>query len=501
MEARRHSLTSNTSASPESKGLEPRVQDEEAQGAERMLQQWPLIRDKTPEERRLLNRRVVRKLDFIFLPCITAMLLMNYLDRINVSNARLAGMQRDLNMSSAQWSAGISTFYVGYIVSQVPANVVLARGNPRVLLPCTMLAWSAVAMCMMAVTTGWGFILSRFLVGVTEGPFIPAVSLMTSSWYTKEESPLRMSIWHAGSIVSNVVSGLLAAAVLTNLDNVGGLSPWQWFMLMEGMASVAVGISAFWLIPKWPNNTGTYFFTPEESEMAQYRQQVSAGGITEDDVGGRWDGVLLAVKDPFTWMFSAVHCFVIIGQSFKDFLPSILHTFAFTKLETYLLQAPPYIFAFIACVLVSWSSGRFVEHCWHMVGSVLVAVVGSVILITTLDTTLRYFSLFLLCSGPFIALNLQISWETTVVPRPRTKRAALLAIANSASCVTNWFTPYCFLADQAPRYQTGGGVIIVGCGLAALSCPVVRWWCMRKNKALEKREAETGEHNSWRFVT
>lgn len=143
-------------------------------------------------------------------------------------------MQHDLHMSDTMWSAGISLFYVGYIISQIPANVIIAKGKPRILLPCCMLAWSAVTICMPAMKSGWSFLLCRFLVGITEGPFLPAVSLMTSSWYTKHESPLRMSIWHAGNIVSNIFSGLLAAGILTNMDGIAGLHAWQWFVLLEG---------------------------------------------------------------------------------------------------------------------------------------------------------------------------------------------------------------------------------------------------------------------------
>lgn len=65
----------------------------------------------------------------------------SYLDRINVSNARLAGMQKDLHMSDVEWSAGISLFYVGYIISQVPGNVFIAKSSPRAVLPLIMLAW------------------------------------------------------------------------------------------------------------------------------------------------------------------------------------------------------------------------------------------------------------------------------------------------------------------------------------------------------------------------
>jgi hypothetical protein len=97
----------------------------------------------------------------------------------------------------------------------------------------------------------------------------------------------------------------------------------QWFVLLEGAVSIVVAVVSFWFIPKWPSNTGTYFMTAEESEMAQYRALVSAGGISEDDEGG----VVLAAKDPFTWMFAALHFSVIVAQSFEDFFPSVsLHS-------------------------------------------------------------------------------------------------------------------------------------------------------------------------------
>jgi hypothetical protein len=97
----------------------------------------------------------------------------------------------------------------------------------------------------------------------------------------------------------------------------------KWFILIEGVASIIIAVSAFWFIPKWPHNTGTYYLTAEESAMAQFRMQVSNGGISEDDEGGRWAGIVMAAKDPFTWMFTVLHFFVIMAQSFKDFFPSV----------------------------------------------------------------------------------------------------------------------------------------------------------------------------------
>ncbi|GME50549.1 Vitamin H transporter [Neofusicoccum parvum] len=417
------------------------------------LAQFPLLQAKTPGELAALDRSVVKKLDWRFLPIVSLMLLMNYLDRINVSNARLAGMQQDLHMSDAMWSAGISLFYVGYIASQIPAAVVVAKGQPRILLPCCMLAWSAVTVCMPAMEAGWAFLLCRFLVGLTEGPFLPAVSLMTSSWYTKHESPLRMAIWHSGNIASNIFSGLLAAAILTNMDGIARLRAWQWFVLLEGIVSILVAFLGFWLVPNWPDTTGSYFLTAEEAEMAQYRQLVAAGGIAESDEGGYWSGVAMAAKDPFTWMFSGIHFSLIIAQSFKDFFPSIVDTLGFSKVETYLVQAPPYAVAYLVTLGVSWSSGRMLEHCWHIIACISVSLAGAIIMISTLNVGARYFSMILLCSGPFVGLNLQISWETAVVPRPRTKRAALVAIANCIPTIVTGLThellnPICSFSMQ-----------------------------------------------------
>ncbi|KAF5681228.1 tartrate transporter [Fusarium heterosporum] len=469
------------------------VQDE-------ILQRYELIRDKTPEERAAIEKSLVRKLDWKFLPMVTAMLMMNYLDRINVSNARLAGMQEDLHMTDTVWSLGISMFYVGYILSQIPANVIIAKGSPRVLLPSCMLIWSCVTICMPAVTAGWGFCLCRFLIGLTEGPFVPAVSLMTSSWYTKHESPLRMGIWHAGNTISQAISGLLAAGILTNMDDVANLRAWQWFLLLEGIVSILVALVSFWFIPNFPDSTGTYFITEEEAAMAQYRQTVSAGGISEDETGDYWGGVWTMLKDPFSHLFATIHFFLIIAQSYKDFFPSIVATLGFKGTTTYLIQAPPPIIAFLVMLVISWSSGRRLEHGYHIIVPIILTAVGCAVMITTLNVGARYFSMILLVVGPFVGLNIQISWETTVVPRPRTKRAALIAYANCVSSVSHWFTPYFFLRNQEPYYQTGGGAIITGCGLVVVFVLITKAYVVKKNKELKAAEDAAGEPVGWRFA-
>ncbi|KAJ4403656.1 hypothetical protein N0V91_006356 [Didymella pomorum] len=458
------------------------------------------LRDLSEEQMAALNKTLVRKLDWRLMPCITLMFLMNYLDRINVSNARLAGLQKDLHMSDTVWNTGISTFYIGYLIGQLPGNLWLAKADPRWLLPTMMMGWSIGTICMPAMTSGAGFAVCRFFIGLAEAPFFPGITLMTSSWYTKEENPMRMAIWHAGNTISNILSGFLAAGILTNMDEVLGLHSWQWFFIIEGAASIVVACAGYFLLPSWPHNTR--WLSAEETEMAQYRVQVSNGG--HDEVaGGTWDGLKEAAKDPFTWYFCLMHFALVTAQSFKDFMPSIMETFGFDKLTTYLVQAPPYAIAYAVACGLAYTSGRWQESFWHIVIPIFFSAAGASMLIGTLNVGARYFGLILLISGTYSGLNLQLSWETTLVPAPRSKKAALIAIANCISQSSHWFSPYFFPTSQEPFYRLGGGLILFGCLATCVSAFLVKLRAKRLNKKLDEAEGwseNSGNERGWRFV-
>jgi MFS family permease len=461
---------------------------------------FDLLRDLSAEEMEKLNKTVLKKVDWRMMPTITIMFLMCYLDRINVSNARLAGMQEDLGMTDTVWNAGISTFYVGYLIGQLPGNLFLAKANPRWFLPSIMLGWSATTICTPALTNGVGFCVCRFFTGLLEAPFFPGITLMTSSWYTKQENPMRMAIWHAGNTISNIISGFLAAGILTTMGGVAGLYSWQWFFLIEGIASILVAIAAYFLLPDWPHNTK--WLTDTEKEMAQYRVLCSNGGIDEG-VGGTWDGLREAVKEPFTWFFCAMHFALVTAQAFKDFLPSIVNTFDLGKLTTYFIQAPPYAFAYAFACLCAWSSGKRQESFWHIVVPIIGSAIGCSMLIATDIIAVRYVGLFLLIAGTYNGLNLQLSWETTVVPAPRSKKAALIAIANCVSQSSHWFSPYFWPRAHEPYYRLGGGLVLFGCLIVAVSAYAVMWRAKRMNKRLDEAEGwtpESTEPRGWRYV-
>jgi len=129
-----------------------------------------------------------------------------------------------------------------------------------------------------------------------------------------------MAVWHAGNTISNIISGFLAAGILHHMGGIAGLHSHQWFFLIEGAISMLVGVIAFFVLPDWPGNTR--WLSKQESEIAQYRVLRSNGGKSEE-IGGTWDGLKAACRDPFTWMFCGMHFSLINAQSFKDFFPSV----------------------------------------------------------------------------------------------------------------------------------------------------------------------------------
>lgn len=91
----------------------------------------------------------------------------------------------------------------------------------------------------------------------------------------------------------------------------------------------------------------------------------------------------------------------------------ILETLELSDVVTYLVQAPPYVIAYIATVVISWSSGRNKEHCFHIIIPIVFGLAGAFILISTLDIGARYFGIILLCNGPFVGLNVRLNLRST----------------------------------------------------------------------------------------
>lgn len=220
-----------------------------------------------PEHRARVEKSMKRKLD-TRCGLFVLIYIMNYLDRNNIAAARLRGLQADLNLDSTQYATCLSILYVGYILMQVPSNMLINRiQRPSLYIAAAMLLWGMVSTLSGNVNNFGGMVAIRFFLGFVEAAFLPGALLILSKWYTRKELTTRNAILFCGNLISNAFAALIGAGVLSNMQGVLGHSAWRWMFWIEGAATMAIAISAAFILPDLPHNSRG--FTAEELEVAQ----------------------------------------------------------------------------------------------------------------------------------------------------------------------------------------------------------------------------------------
>ena len=244
----------------------------------------PLIKGLTPEERAEKERKLRRKIDLRLLPMAIIMYIMNYLDRNNIAAARLGGLESDLKLVGNQFQVTVSILFVGYVLMQIPSNLFLNKvGKPAIYLPACMIVWGMISGATAACHTYGGLLAIRFFLGFVEAAYFPGCLFFLSSWYTRKELALRTAMLYSGSLISGAFSGLIAAGITGNMDGLKGLRAWRWLFIIEGVATVVIAFTAFFILPDFPRTTT--WLSEEERQLAVWR--------LEEDIGRSFFGLNL----------------------------------------------------------------------------------------------------------------------------------------------------------------------------------------------------------------
>lgn len=175
---------------------------------------WDTL-DKSPEERRFLF-----KLDAIVLTMACLGSFIKYLDQINVGSAYVSGMKEDMSLYGNEINYLVTSWVVGYVIGQIPSNLILTRVRPSIWIPTCEVIWSVLTI-LIKCTNFKSMYALRFFVGLSEAAFNPGTLYILGSWYRKDELAKRSCIFQASSFVGAMFSGYLMAATY-NLDGVHG---------------------------------------------------------------------------------------------------------------------------------------------------------------------------------------------------------------------------------------------------------------------------------------
>ncbi|KAL2823834.1 major facilitator superfamily domain-containing protein [Aspergillus cavernicola] len=448
------------------------------------------IGELSPEEKEI-EKKLRRRIDSIIMPLVILVYLMNYIDRNNYAAAKLQGLETDLNLNDQQYQTGLSILFVGYILMQVPSNLLLNyMGRPSLYLGFFTVAWGLVSTLTSQVTNYGGIIACRFILGLVEAPFFAGVLFYLSKWYTKKELALRMSIFYSGSLLSGAFGNLIAAGILDGMAGARGMSPWQWLYIIEGAITVFVGLMVSVLLPDFPES---WRALPEEMKhVAIKRLAIEAAQADVDAAGGmsQIKGLKLAFKDIKTYVLAIAYMCITGASGFQNFFPSLTGTLGYDRTISLLLVAPPYIFMVIYSMTHSYLSDRFENRFWFFVYPIPITIIGFVIFMTTDAFGPRYFSFFLMVFV-FAQNGTVYSWIAGAIPRPPAKRAAAYAFINSVGNSASIWTPYTYRDGDEPHYRLAMVVCIALQAVGALMAVFMYFHLNALNKRQERFEDDS----------
>ncbi|KZT08305.1 MFS general substrate transporter [Laetiporus sulphureus 93-53] len=452
------------------------------------------------------ERRLLRKLDLHLLPALTMLYLLSFLDRSNIGNAKLDGLVTDLKMTQADYLNALTLYFLGYVLFEIPSNIVLKRLTPRMWLPTLMVVWGIVSTLMGLVHNYGGLLAVRFFLGATEAGLFPGVVYYLSCWYKRKEQHFRISIFFSAASLAGAFGGVLAYAI-GKMNGIGHKSGWSWIFIIEGLFTIVLAVLSHAFVHNYPDTVS--FLSPEEKELLHSRLRNDNDALSGEIFA--WRHVRKAFEDVAVWLY----CFCFVGCSLplytlSLFLPTIINDLGYTAAQAQLLTVPPYFVATVLTFSTAWGSHLINRRAPFIIGGAVLAIVGYIILITSSKSGVQYFATILCAGGIYPATAITLSWPANNVSG-QLKRAVACAlqisVGNGLGAIVGTQ-----LYRYGPRFYLGHGFAI-GYLCLVIVAASLNWLVLaRRNVEKEKlRESDEfteeedsrlllgDEHPSWTF--
>ncbi|KAM5369641.1 hypothetical protein ACJZ2D_008900 [Fusarium nematophilum] len=320
------------------------------------------------------TRRALLKVDICILPFIVLCFCFLQFDRTNIGNALTDTLREDIEIDNSDINLAQTLFTVGFVMTELPFNMISKYMGPERFLPITMFLWGIATWAQMFLKNAAGLCAARFFVGVLEGGYIPGFALYISKYYANNELALRYAIFWASNSFAGALGGPLSIGLLS-LRGKGGLGGWQWLFLIgelphelshvnfrtltspKGRSHLFLGRGCSFRIfnDREAAILVTRVIRNDPTKALRYGQPVLPSHILETFIDWRLYGHLVA----------ALLSMVMIAPM-NTYAPSIIKSLGFTALQANGLNSVGSVCALIWSVTLAFSSDRFGERGFHI---------------------------------------------------------------------------------------------------------------------------------------
>ncbi|OAA75875.1 Major facilitator superfamily domain, general substrate transporter [Akanthomyces lecanii RCEF 1005] len=318
-----------------------------------------------------LERTVVRKMDRNFLLLLWVLFLLAFLDRSNIGNAQVAGMGKDLSLSSDQYQWLLTIFYIFYIIAE-PLTLMYKVVSPRTWVPILVLGWGVAATAQAATQSFAGMMVCRGLLATFEAGYGPGTVYLLSFFYLRREIGLRIGIFFSAAPLATCFAGALAYAITSGHSH---LANWRLLFLVEGIPVLIMSVVTYFAMPSSPHDA--WFLNEEEKKVALARGVRQTG--KEPRVGKiSWRETFSTLLDLKAWITAVMYFSCNVSYaSLPVFLPTILEDLGYSGLNAQGLSAPPYFISFLVTICSTFIADRTQQRGLTVISLALIASAGS----------------------------------------------------------------------------------------------------------------------------
>lgn len=441
------------------------------------------------EEKAKIDRQLLWKLDCRLVPWLSLLYLVSFLDRTNIGNAKLDGLQEDTHMGDTQYNDTLTIFFISYSVFEPLTNVLLKRLRPSVFIPIIMTLWGLCMTFMGFVHNFSGLMAARWFLGLTEAGLFPGISYYLSCWYKRSEFGVRMAIFFSAAALAGSFGGLLAAAI-AKMDGIGGKAGWSWIFILEGLGTIIIGVLSFWMVYDFPDEAR---FLSDEDRRRVLRRLAEDQQSSAEHEQFRMDYFWASLKDWKTYLTAIIY----MGcdgplYAFSLFTPTIINELGYTAIRAQLLSVPPYAAAAIMTITIGWIADRTRQRGLCNIFTSILGIVGFAILIGTKTAGARYTGVFLGAMGIYPAIANTLAWCSNNTEGVY-KRGVTIGIVIGWGNLNGIVSSNIYRGKDKPNYYPGHGVVLAYLVLFLFGGSLVQHIMLK----IENRKRIRGERDHW----
>ena len=391
---------------------------------------------------------VYRKVLWHLLPMLVVVYIIAYIDRSNVGFAKL-GFMRDLGFSDTVFGIGAGVFYAGYMIFEIPSNLMLARVGFRKTLLRIMVLWAVCSALLASMSSANSYYFARFLLGAAEAGLFPGVLLYLTYWVPVSRRTRFTAVFMAAIPLSGVISGPLSGLIMHTMEGWQGLKGWQWLFIIEGAPALAFAVVVYLFLRDTPATAGWL----SQNERVLIERDLEADRTKSSSTAH--PSFMAALRSPRFYLLVGMGVALLASASNVSFwLPTIIQRSGVTNVWTVGVMAmAPFIVGVVAQQWVARRSDLHDERRWHAAVCAVVSALGW-------------------CALPLVSSNSALSLLALTAT----------AAGTFATMGPFWALPGLYLSRQA----AAGGIALIStlAGIGSLISPVIVGWLNEATKSL-----------------